>query len=316
MTEQQKISIVFPVYNEASNLKALYQQVKQVCAELTVDYEIIFVDDGSTDNSLEVIKGIRNNDYRVKYISLSRNFGHQNAIFAGMSYCTGDAVITMDADLQHPPALIPKMVDLWRRGAEVVYTTKKSANLSFLEHIIFSLFYWTISKISGLHLDFGQSDFRLLDRKVIKVILQIPEYHKFLRGQVQWIGFRQEALPYDVDKRYIGKSKFSYRSRFSFALDGIVAFSRYPLHLITLVGIFILGVSLVYILFILLIWVLDKFNLPHNFPLVPGWVTLAVAILFLGSTQLIAIGILGEYIGRIFDQVKGRPLFIVKEKSE
>lgn len=316
MTEQQKISIVFPVYNEASNLKALYQQVKQACAELTVDYEIIFVDDGSCDNSLEVIKGIRNNDYRVKYISLSRNFGHQNAIFAGMSYCTGDAVITMDADLQHPPALIQKMVDLWRSGAEVVYTTKKSTNLSFLERIIFSLFYWTISKISGLHLDFGQSDFRLLDRKVAKIILQIPEYHKFLRGQVQWIGFRQKALPYDVDKRHAGESKFSYRGRFSFALDGIFAFSRYPLHLIAVVGILVLIASFVYILFVFLIWFLDKFNISHHFPLVPGWMSLVVAIFFLGSIQLIAIGILGEYIGRIFDQVKGRPLFIVKEKSE
>jgi polyisoprenyl-phosphate glycosyltransferase len=313
--KSEKISFVFPAYNEEGNLESLYKQVKDACGQADVDYEMIFVDNGSNDASLDIIKRLRQNDRRVIYISLSRNFGHQNALFAGMSRCAGAAAITMDADLQHPPYLIPKMIDLWRRGAEVVYTTKKDANIGFIKRFSVKFFYRIISKMSGLQLDFGQSDFRLIDKKVLKVIMDIPEYHKFLRGQVKWVGFRQENLPYDVEKRYSGKSKFSYRNLCSFALDGILAFSRYPLHLLTLIGIFISGLSFLYITSVFLIYALNILKIPHNLPMPPGWATLTVAILFLGNMQLVAIGILGEYIGRIYDQTKGRPVFIIREMS-
>lgn len=309
-----KISFVFPVCNEEENLELLYQQVKGVCAEVDIAYEMIFVDDGSFDNSLNIIKSLGERDRKVAYISLSRNFGHQNAIFAGMSYATGDAVITMDADLQHPAALIPKMIELWQKGTEVVYTIKENANLPFLKNIIVRFAYWFISKVSGLQLNFGQSDFRLIDKKVLKIILQMPEYHKFLRGQVEWTGFRQKGLPYNVEKRHGGKAKYSYGKLSSLALDGIFSFSRYPLHLVMMFSLIILIASSIYILIELSVWLLKILNIIH-LPMLPGWTTLIVAVFFLGSVQLMAIGLMGEYVGRIYDQTKGRPIFIVKEMS-
>ncbi len=309
------ISVVFPVYNEEGNLHVLYQRVKEACAKSGVDYEMVFVDNGSTDRSLDVIKGLRNHDSKVRFMSLSRNFGHQNALFAGMSHATGDAVITMDADLQHPPSLIPAMVDAWKKGAEVVYTIKEDYRLALKKHFLIKSFYWLMSRISGVQLSFGQSDFRLLDRRALEAVIRIPEYHKFLRGQVSWIGFRQQGISYNVEKRLSGESKFSYRNLFSFALDGIFAFSRYPLHLIMLAGLVISSVSALYIMCVLLVWALKALGIEMSVPLPPGWVALVVSIYFLGSIQLIAIGILGEYIGRIYDQTKGRPVFIVREMS-
>lgn len=312
----EKISIVFPVYNEEKNLNPLYEKVRASCVEAGVDYEMIFVDNGSTDSSLSIIKTIHAKDNRARYISLSRNFGHQGAIFAGMSYASGDAVITMDADLQHPSFLIPKMIGQWREGAEVVYTTKEDPNLSYVKLMAVKSFYWLISRVSGLQIDFGQSDFRLLDKKVLRIILDMREYHKFLRGQVKWVGFRQVELPYKVEKRYSGKSKFSYGNLFSFALDGILAFSRYPLHILTLIGLITSISSFIFISFVSVIWVLKLLGIPHSFPFPPGWATLVVSILFLSSMQLIMMGVIGEYIGRVYDQSKGRPVYIVRETSE
>ena len=284
-----RISVVFPIFNEEDNINHLYQRVKGIFQKCNADYEMIFVDDGSTDNSLNIIKNLRTQDGKVAFVSFSRNFGHQNAIFAGMSYAAGDAVITMDADLQHSPELIPKMIDLWRAGFEVVYTTKKKYRLKFISLLIIKFFYWFISKISGLKLNFGQSDFRLLDRKVLNVILKMPEYHKFLRGQIEWIGFRQYGLTYDVEKRHGGKTKFSYRDRFSFALDGIFAFASYPLHLLMLCASFVGALSFIYICIELTRWVLKVTNICPALYVPPGWVTLIVAVFFLGSIQLFAI---------------------------
>lgn len=311
----EKISAVFPVFNEKENLNALYQQVKDACSHAGTDYEMIFVDDGSSDDSLEIIKSLRKKDPKVKFISLSRNFGHQNAIFAGMTRCSGDAVITMDADLQHPPSLIPKMIEMWRNGAEVVCTIKKSYDINFVKKVIIKTAYWFISKISGLKLSFGQSDFKLLDRKVLKVMLNMPEYHKFLRGQVKWIGFRQEALPYDVQKRYGGKAKFNYKSLYNLALAGIFSFGRYPLHLIMLFSFLIMFLCSLYIFFILAMWILKWLHL-SDWPFPPGWTDLIVIMMFLNSMQLIFLGLTGEYIGRIYDQAKNRPVFIVRESSD
>ncbi|MFC1576470.1 glycosyltransferase family 2 protein [Candidatus Omnitrophota bacterium] len=309
-----KISFVLPVYNEESNLMVVYESIKKACSESDVDYEIIFVDDGSTDSSLGVMKKLKSSDNKANYVSLSRNFGHQNAFFAGMSHSTGDAVITMDADMQHPPALIPKMVGMWRKGAEIVYTVKNNPNLPFIKGIIVKASYWFISKVSGLKLNFGQSDFRLIDRKVLKIILDMPEYHKFLRGQVSWIGFRQEGIPYDVEKRHSGKAKYSYGKLYNLALDGIFSFGRYPLHLIMLLSLIVFAASFCYIAVILCLWILKSLNI-IDVSMPPGWTDLIMGILLLGSIQLMAIGILGEFIGRVFDQTKGRPVFIVRESS-
>lgn len=309
-----KISIVLPVYNEEGNLEIIYNQIRQACNQSSVDYEVIFVDDGSNDHSLEIMKNLKAQDKKVIYISFSRNFGHQNAIFAGMSYCNGDAVITMDADLQHPPSLIPKMIEMWRNGAEVIYTTKKEANLPLIKHIIVRASYWFISKLSGLQLNFGQSDFRLIDKKVLKAILRMPEYHKFLRGQVSWIGFKQEAISYNVENRYAGKPKYSYSRLYALALDGIFSFGKYPLHLIMLLSLVVFGISAVYIFMVLFTWVLKILRI-IDIPMPPGWTSVIMGIFLLGSIQLMAIGILGEYLGRIFDQTKNRPVFVVKETS-
>ena len=273
-----KISIVFPVYNEEGNLELLYHQVKEALNSVNCDYEMIFVDNGSTDYSLNIIKELRNKDPRILYISLSRNFGHQNALFSGMSTCCGDAVITMDADLQHPSSLIPLLINKWRSGIDVVYTIKKEARLSFIRHIMVKIFYWGISKVSGLKLSFGQSDFRLIDKKVLQVILQMPEYHKFLRGQISWLGFKQEGISFDVSQRHSGQSKFSYRDLFSFAFDGIFSFSRYPLHVVTLAGMTIALLSFLYMIYdVLRPWALKVF-FNSDIPLPPGWTTLAVAV--------------------------------------
>jgi len=279
-------------------------------------YELVFVDNGSTDGSLELIKRLANRDPNVRYLSLSRNFGHQGGLFAGLCHCRGDAVITMDADLQHPPSLIPEMARLWQQGFEIVYTKKRNHQGSGLRGLQIRLFYRVLSKLSGLKLSFGQSDFRLMDRKVVDVILNIPENRKFLRGTVEWVGFRQTGLEYDVAKRHAGQSKFSYRSLFSFAIDGILAFSVVPLRWIFVVGSLIAALCFVYVGFAFVLGVLNLFDVKVGVKMPPGWATLAVSVMFLGAVQLIAIGILGEYIGRVYDQTKGRPPFIVRETSD
>ena len=309
-----KISIVFPVWNEEENLEILYGEVSEALKMVGLAYELVFVDNGSTDGSLALIKRLAQRDTNVRYISLSRNFGHQGGIFAGLCYCRGDAAITMDADLQHPPSLIPEMIRLWQEGFEVVYTKKRNHEVSRLRNVQNRIFYWCLSKLSGLKLSFGQSDFRLLGRKVVDVILNIPEYRKFLRGTVEWVGFRQTGLEYDVAKRHAGHSKFSYRSLFGFAIDGILAFSVVPLRWIFVVGSLVAALCFLYVGFASVLGVLNLFGMGVKIP--PGWATLAVSVMFLGAVQLIAIGILGEYIGRIFDQTKGRPPFIVRETSD
>ena len=312
----EPVSLVFPLCNEANSLEVLYHQVVEACGQARVDPQLVFVDDGSTDQSLAVIKQLRSRDPRVVYVSLSRNFGHQNALVAGMTAATGSAVITMDADLQHPPSLLPQMIALWREGIEVVYTTKREARLPPVKAFVVKLFYRLLSRLSGLQFEFGQSDFRLLDRKVADVILGMPEYHKFLRGQVKWVGFSQRGLAYDVEARHSGESKFTYRRLFGLALDGLLSFSRYPLRLVTIVGTVVSSLSVLYVVFIIGLAVAHGFGWLREILLPPGWATLAVSILFLGSMQVVVMGVLAEYLGRVYEQTKGRPNFIIRERSD
>lgn len=220
----------------------------------------------------------------------------------------------MDADLEHPPSLIPEMIQLWQEGYDVVYTTKENHHLPFFKYKLTQFYYWLLSKLSGFTFHFGQSDFRLIDNKVLQALLLMPEYHKFLRAQITWLGFRQKGLSYHIGQRITGLSKFSFKNLFSFGLDGIFGFSHYPLRLISLTGFILAGFSLLYMLKEILIpFFLKITNIDPNIELPPGWLTLAGAVFFMGSFQLIALGIIGEYIARIFDQTKNRPNFVIKD---
>ncbi len=307
------ISLISPIYNEAENLLELYERVVKTLSYMEDSFELILIDNGSTDNSLLTIKELRKKDGRIKFLSLSRNFGHQGALLAGLAYASGDAVISLDGDLQHPPELIPQMIRLWKKGHEIVYTVKASG-----EHQRYSsfskIFYRLMSFMSELDLSRGQSDFRLLDRKVVDTLNRIPERHKFLRGLVDWVGFQKIALEYKVEARKRGESKFSLKNYLGFALDGIFSFSTIPLRVFLWTGLLIAFLCVMYAVFMIMLVVMGFFSSAKIlFP--PGWATLTVSILFLGSVQLIGIGILGEYIGRTYAQTKQRPDFIVKEES-
>ena len=307
------VSVAFPVFNEAENLEMLHAEVTRALETTGLAFELIFVDNGSTDASLSIIKRLSETDPRVEFVSLSRNFGHQGALLAGISHAQGEAVITMDADLQHPPALLPDMVRLWQEGFEVVFTRKRRYPVHGMRLRQVKLFYWLMSKWSGLHLSFGQSDFRLLDRKVFEVFLRMPEARKFLRGLVEWVGFRQTGLEYDPLPRHAGESKFPFRALVSFAVDGIISFSLLPLRWSLGLGFIVASMSFVYGIAMVVMGLLNYAGM--SVPLPPGWATLVVSILFLSGIQLIAIGMLGEYVGRIFEQTKGRPEFIVRAAS-
>lgn len=309
------ISVVSPIYNESGNLTELYTRVTKALEGVSEEFEFILVDNGSMDCSLEIIKGLRKKDPRIKFLSLSRNFGHQGAIIAGLTYASGDAIISLDGDLQHPPELIPKLIDLWKKGHEVVFTIKKKKNKE-RKWLFFSnrVFYKFITAISDISLAYGQSDYRLLDRKVVDAIMQIPEKNKFLRGMVHWVGFSQVAVEYEAGQRKSGDSKFSFWNYINFAFDGIFSFSTLPLKLFLWMGVIIASFCAIWGIYYVAMGIANLFMSDKNL-LPPGSATITVSILFLGGIQLIGIGILGEYIGRIYSQTKERPDFIVKEKS-
>jgi dolichol-phosphate mannosyltransferase len=309
------ISIISPVYNEAENLHELCRRIIAALDMINEPFEIILVDNGSEDDSLEIIKNIRINDGRIKYLSLSRNFGHQGAILAGLKYATGKAVISLDGDLQHPPEIIPDMIRLWRQGYEVVFTYKKNQFKKFNFRILLTkLFYIMINTISDLKLSFGQSDFRLLDRKIVNIINQMAEKDKFIRGLVDWVGFGQTGIEYEPPPRKKGISKFSLRHYMAFALNGAFSFSTVPLRLSTYIGILMTTVFGIIAIYYVILG-LGHFILKNSLVLPPGWLTIVTSILFLGGIQLMSIGIIGEYIGRIFMQTKSRPEFIVREQD-
>jgi dolichol-phosphate mannosyltransferase len=309
------ISIISPIYNEADNLQELYERIAAVFNSAAEVFEIILIDNGSVDDSLEIIKKLRTNDPRVKYVSLSRNFGHQGAILAGLKYSSGEAVISLDGDLQHPPEIIPDMIRLWREGYEVVYTYKKDQFKSLDCRILLTkLFYKFINVISDLKLSFGQSDFRLLDGKIVSIINQMEEKDKFLRGLVNWVGFRQTGIEYEPAPRKRGESKFSLRHYIAFALNGTFSFSTVPLRISMYIGMLMTCVFGVMALYYVILGLSHVF-LKEGVILPPGWLTIVTSILFLGGIQLMSIGIIGEYIGRIFMQTKSRPEFIVKDQA-
>ncbi|MCB1304857.1 MAG: glycosyltransferase family 2 protein [Leptospiraceae bacterium] len=314
-TSRKKISIISPIYNEAENLEPLCHRISEAMKSTSVDYEILLVENGSYDESLEIIRKLRKKNARIQFVSLSRNFGHQGAILAGLSYASGHAVVSLDGDLQHPPELIPAMVRLWQEGYDVVYTTKDGrAKHDDWRFIPTRIFYWFMNLFTDVRLSYGQSDFRLLDRKVVNVINSIPERQKFLRGLIDWMGFRQTGLAYKTEARQFGESKFRLKHYVNFAIDGIFSFSTVPLRAILWLGLVVSGFCLLYVIFLLILYILNASGvIVESLP--PGWTTIAVSVIFIGSVQLVALGVIGEYVARVYSQVKQRPDFILREKS-
>ena len=301
-------SIVAPIYNEAANLPVLYQRICEVLDSTGEDWELLLVNDGSTDNSADIIQQLASQDARVRPVIFARNFGHQIAVTAGLDYSRGQAVVIIDADLQDPPEVILDLIARWREGYEVVYAIRaEREGEGWFKLFTASLFYRLISKITDVNIPLDAGDFRLLDRKVVNVLNQMREKHRFLRGMSAWVGFRQVGVPYKRAARLAGETKYPFRKMFRLAINAITGFSYFPLQLATYVGFFSAGISILSIpvVIALRLW-------GSQAPLV-GQATTLIAVLFLGGVQLISLGILGEYIGRLYDEAKGRPLYIVRE---
>jgi len=298
------LSIIIPVYNEAENIAPLYAALNESCKD---EYEVIFVDDGSTDNTLAAIEDISRTDKRYKCISLSRNFGHQNALMAGMNYVSGNMIIIMDGDLQHPPSLIPEMLNKLNEGYDLVITKRKStANIGFFKKIFASVFYAFINLISDTKIEANVADFKAFNKKVLKSILQFKERELFLRGIFSWIGFNTATIEFDAPARRYGTTKYSFGKMLKLALKGTTSFSFKPLRMALLIGCFISLAAFGFGIFALVSY--------YKGNTIPGWASLIIAVMFLGGTQLLAIGLLGEYIASLFTETKKRPLYLVNRK--
>jgi glycosyltransferase involved in cell wall biosynthesis len=304
-----RYSIVAPVFNEMETLPRFYQRVVEVMRELRDDCELLFVDDGSTDGSPAVLQGLHATDPRVRVITFSRNFGHQIAISAGLDYARGEAVIIMDSDLQDPPEVIPKLVERWKDGAEVVYAQRSTrAGETRFKLWTASLFYRLIHGITSVDIPRDTGDFRLLDRKVVDTLITMREQHRFMRGLSAWVGFRQESVSYERKERFAGQTKYPLRSMVRFALDAITSFSHVPLQIASTLGFALAGMSLLAIVVAVVLRLVNH--------AITGQATTLVLVLFLGGIQLIFLGIIGEYLGRIYDEVRDRPLYVVREVIE
>ena len=307
---ESKISIVIPTFNEEGNIEILYKRITEAFEGTThTNFEIIYVNDGSSDDSLEKIKTLSLTDERVKFISFSRNFGHQNALKAGLDYAHGDAVISMDADLQHPPALIPEMIRLWQDGNQVVYSIRKDGKeLSFLKKTTSKFFYKLINYLSDTKLEEGTADFRLLDKKVVKALKQYNESNLFFRGIIPTLGFKQIGIPYQPQERFSGTTKYSFSKMLKFALTGITSSSAKPLYFSIYLGLFFAAIAFLYGIYAIYISIFTN-------DAVLGWTSLIASILFIGGLQLIMMGIVGVYLGKLFTQSKNRPNYIIDEKN-
>ncbi len=305
----QKISIIIPSFNEASNIRALYNEINIALSEnQEYNYEFIFIDDGSEDGTLAAVKDLTLLDKRVFYIELSRNFGHQYAIKAGIDFSTGDAIITMDCDLQHPPQVIKNLLDKWKEGYDIVYTRRKDhQNISWFKRTTSDLFYQFLNWASDLNLEKGTADFRLINRNVVNAFKGFKESELFIRGLVKWAGFRQTAVDYSPNSRYSGKTKYSFKKMISFAFRGITAFSIRPLKFVAYVGLLFFILSLILIPYALISYFIGQ--------AVPGWTSLIISIIFFGSLQLFMLGIIGLYLSKIAIQSTHRPQYLIRDSN-
>jgi dolichol-phosphate mannosyltransferase len=304
------ISIIAPVFNEYEILPELHRRVAAVMDGLGEPWEMLIVDDGSSDGSTERIRELAAGDQRVRPIIFARNFGHQIAVTAGLDYARGDAVVIIDSDLQDPPEVIAEMVAKWREGYEVVYATRaEREGESWFKLFTASIFYRMIFRITDVKIPLDTGDFRLMDRKVVDVMNTMRERDRFLRGMSAWVGFRQVGVPYKRAARFAGSTKYPFKKMLKLALNAITGFSYFPLQVATYIGFIAAGLSILMIPVVIIMRALTETQFL-------GQASTLVAVLFLGGVQLISLGILGEYIGRIYDEVKGRPLYIVREAPD
>ena len=300
------LSVIIPVYNETGNIKALLARLMPTVEKYR--YEILFVNDGSADNTVPEIKAECKKNPAIKLVSLTRNFGHQNALSAGYQYVKGDCVVTIDADLQDPPELIDQMVNAWQKGFEIVYAHRRSRDKdSIFKRSTAWLFYWLINQVSELSIPTDVGDYRLLDRSVVQFLNGLPEYARFLRGLVAWSGYKTTYVDFDRSTRHAGNTHYPFRKMLSFAVTGITAFSTKPLRVVIYFGFLTAMVGFLGMAYAFLLRLM-----PHQY-WVTGWTAIFVSITFFSGVQIFILGVIGEYIGRIFTQVQGRPLYLVKE---
>ena len=309
MTVTAYCSVVIPIYNEAEVLPVLYQRLTSTLERMGEPYEIIFVDDGSTDDSSELLRRLRTQDSRVKVVSFSRNFGHQIAITAGLDYSSGDPVIVMDGDLQDPPEVIPELMKSWRAGNQIVFAVRaRRTGESLFKRATAAVFYRILRRLTTTDIPLDAGDFRLMGRVAVEALRPLRERNRFVRGLVGWIGFRHTSIRYTRDDRYAGVTKYPLGKMIRFGLNGIFSFSFLPLQLATYLGFSVSLISFVYLAYA--VW-LKLFTSQ----VVQGWASVIVAVLFMGGVQLVSLGIIGEYIGRIYEEVKQRPLYLVESVS-
>jgi dolichol-phosphate mannosyltransferase len=300
------LSVVAPVYNEEQTIGEFYSRV---CSALEgIRFELVLVDDGSSDGSTAALERIAAEDERVRVVYLSRNFGHQTALTAGLDHARGDAVVMLDADLQDPPELVPRMLDHWRAGCDVVYAVREQREgESRFKLSTARWFYKLFDKLAQVELQHNSGDFRLLDRRALDALLSMRERNRFLRGMTVWVGYTQAAVPYKRDPRYAGETKYTLSKMLRFSLDAISSFSHRPLQLATLLGFLISTLAFIAIPVVVVLRILGSY--------LPGFGAITIVVLLLGGIQLIAVGIIGEYVGRIYDEVKGRPLYLVRARQ-
>jgi glycosyltransferase involved in cell wall biosynthesis len=307
--KKEKVSIIVPAYNEAEVIIPFHKRLSEALSSSKYDIEVIYVNDGSRDLTLERLHQLRVEDKRIGIISFSRNFGKEIAMTAGLDYATGDAVVIIDADLQDPPELINELINQWQSGYEIVYAKRLSrSGEGWFKKLTAHLFYRTINKLSTVEIPEDTGDFRLMSRKAVESLKRLREHHRFMKGLFAWIGYSQVAVPYHRDPRFAGKTKWNYWKLWNFALEGITSFTIVPLKMFTYFGLLVAEVAFLFAFFII------YKTLIYGDP-VRGYPSLMTAILFLGGIQLIGIGILGEYLGRIFNEIKNRPLYLINEFS-
>lgn len=302
------VSVVIPVFNEEANLASLHTRLTAVLVPLGLCYEIVFVDDGSRDSSVPLLRALAGEDPHVLVVELARNFGHQIAISAGLDHARGAGVMIMDADLQDPPEVLPQFIDKWREGHDVVYAIRAQRKENWMKRAAYAVFYRLLQRVANIEIPLDAGDFCIMDRRVVDLLVGMPERNRFVRGIRSWVGLDQVGLAYERHARQAGKPKFTFTRLIYLALDGLVSFSYIPLRVITMLGLAVSLISIVLAVF----YAIKRLTVGLN---PPGFATLIVAIFFLAGMQLITIGVIGEYVGRIFEEVKRRPLYVVRQVS-